>query len=203
MRIRSPHFRMFSRFKVFSLAVIVAIGMLAVGFFTSNADTAPVGILTAAAKTMASGYNYDIFLKVDSIQGESTDIKHPGELEISSFAWGETRAMGTARPTMEGFRITLPLSKASPKLFLHTAGGLKISRMTLSVRQQGKQDDFLKWILTDSQIVSYKTVGNDRGDGVQDEILITPGKIEVEHRTADGAVTKAGWDQRTGKSVPN
>ena len=31
---------------------------------------------------------FDAFLKIDGIDGESTDKTHPGEIEISSFSWG-------------------------------------------------------------------------------------------------------------------
>jgi type VI secretion system secreted protein Hcp len=30
----------------------------------------------------------DVFLKVGDIQGESTDAKHAGEIEVVSWAWG-------------------------------------------------------------------------------------------------------------------
>ena len=31
---------------------------------------------------------FDAFLKIDGIEGESTDKTHPGEIEIQSFSWG-------------------------------------------------------------------------------------------------------------------
>ena len=31
---------------------------------------------------------FDAFLKIEGIEGESTDKTHPGEIEIESFSWG-------------------------------------------------------------------------------------------------------------------
>jgi type VI secretion system secreted protein Hcp len=183
-------------------ALLVAVAILSVlgAMMLENFRASGGAMLTAVAATQSS--DYQMFLKLDTIAGGSTDSRHKDEIEIDSFAWGESRSQGAARPSMEGLTVTLPAGKASPRLFLYTAGGLKISRGVLSVRKAGTADDFLKWIITDAQIVSYKTVGNTHGDGVKDQIVIVPAKIEVELKPADGsAVQKAGWDQRTGKSV--
>lgn len=166
----------------------------------SRHTEASVGVLTAVAATSDSGY--EMFLKLDTIAGDSSDQKHKNEIEIDSFAWGETRGVGATRPTMDGLKITMPATKVSPRLFLYTAGGLKIPRAVLSVRRAGSDVDSLKWILTDAQITSFQTVGNVHGDGVTDQITLSPAKIEVEYLPeGGGASVKAGWDQRTGKSV--
>ncbi len=162
-----------------------------------------IGIMTALAADDASGY--EIFLKLDAIQGDSDDSKHRNEIVVDSYAWTEVRAVGAPKVSMNGFTITMPVSRASAKMFLFGASGTKIARVVLSVRKDNGLD-FLKWTLTDGQITSYQTVGNTHGDGVSDQITITFGKIEVEYRQVlpDGTLgpaQNAGWDQRTGKSV--
>lgn len=180
------------------LSYAYSIGLDKTGRHT-QADIA--GIMTAVAKDDASGY--EMFLKLDSIQGDSDDAKHRNEVVVDSFAWTETRAAG--KTAMNGFTMTMPVSRASAKMFLFGASGTKISRIVLSVRKAGGQD-FLKWTLTDVTIVSYQTVGNTHGDGVTDQVTFSFGKIEVEYRQVlpDGTLgpaQNAGWDQRTGKSV--
>lgn len=180
------------------LLALAVFGVIA-GFMLLRHDGAAPQILTAVA---AGDQRYEMFLKLDTIAGDATDQKHRGEITVDSFAWGETRSSGATRPSMEGFKVTMPANKASPRLFLYTAGGLKIGRAVLSVRTAGAGSDMLQWILTDVQIVSYQTVGNTHGDGVMDQITLVPGKIEVALVPSDGSATvKAGWDQRTGKSV--
>jgi len=187
------------RLQLLATLLAIAIGGILIVRYVSAARS-PEGMFTAIAATQSG--EYEMFLKLDSLGGGSVDSKHKDEIVLDSFAWGETRSQGSTRPNMDGMTVTMPAGKASPRLFLYTAGGLKITRGVLSVRRTGSNDDFLRWILTDSNIVSYRTVGNTHGDGVSDQIVIVPGKIEVELKPSDGtAVQKAGWDQRTGKSV--
>lgn len=189
-----------SRRKI-QVATLLSVFLLISGLYAllSQNTVASTSLLTAVA---AGDERYEMFLKLDTIAGESTDSRHRGEIEVDSFSWGETRSLASQNPTMEGFTITMLANKASPRLFLYTAGGLKIGRTVLSVRSAGSAVDTVTWILTDSKIVSYKTVGNTHGDGVSDQIVLVPGKIEVQLMPKDGSSpVKAGWDQRTGKSV--
>jgi len=189
-----------SRRKI-QVAALLSAFLLMSGLYAllSHDTAASSSFLTAVA---AGDERYEMFLKLDTIAGESTDQRHRGEIEVDSFSWGETRSMAAQSPTMEGFTMTMPANKASPRLFLYTAGGLKIGRTVLSVRPVGSSVDTVVWILTDSKIVSYRTVGNTHGDGVSDQITLVPGKIEVQLMPKDGSSpVKAGWDQRTGKSV--
>ncbi len=165
----------------------------------------PAGILMALAKEDASGTPvYDLFLKVDTITGDANDAKHKNEIIVDSFSLSETRAINASRPTMDGFRITMPMSTASPKFFLYGAGGTKIPRIVLSVKLRGSQQDFLKWTLTSAQVLSYQTVGNAHGDGISDQVVFSFSKIDVEYRQplSDGTlgpVVQGSWDQRTNK----
>lgn len=158
----------------------------------------------AIAKDARVTGDLEMFLKIDGISGDSVDQDHKGEIAVDSYAWEESRPMAAQKPTMQVFTVTLPAGRASPKLFLHVAGGVKISRAVLSVRRKGGNQDFIKWTLTDTVISSYKTVGNTRGDGIAEQISFTFGKIETLFVPDDGSVAqKAGWDLRTGKSVGN
>ena len=68
----------------------------------------------------------DMFLKIDGIQGESTDTHHSDEIDILSYTWGEsqpgTASSGTGaaagRVTMQDFHFTMRVNRASPRLFL-------------------------------------------------------------------------------------
>lgn len=194
--------------------IALALGLLAILSYVYSRSAEQVskqaevfysGILTAAAKENASGEPvYQMFLRVDTVQGESTDEKHSGEISVDSFAWGEQRLQSASRPSMDGFRVTMDASIASPDLFLFAAGGSKLARVVLSVRKEGANQDFLKWTLTDTQVVSFRTVGNTHGDGIQDEVTFRFSKIEVEYRQllpggTYGSPIRKGWDQRANR----
>jgi type VI secretion system secreted protein Hcp len=129
--------------------------------------------------------NVDYFLKLDGIQGESTDAAHKGEIEILSFSWGETasvdRGGGGAggKVEMQDFHFTANFNKASPALFQACATGrhIKIGVLTgRGVRKAGG-DSFYKVSMTDIIISSYQTGG--AGDAVPtDQFSLNFAKIE-------------------------
>ena len=67
----------------------------------------------------------DFFLKIDGIEGESTDGKHKGEIDLLSWSWGETQSGahaaggggGAGKVSMQDFHFTMTVNKATPKLF--------------------------------------------------------------------------------------
>lgn len=152
----------------------------------------------------------DMFLKLDGIDGESTDDKHRGEIEILSYSWGATNS-GTAQQgggggrgkvSIQDFNITKKVDKASPKLFLACATGEHIPQATLAVRKAGaQQQEFLKIKMTDLLVSSYQTGIGQGGDVPTDQVSFNFAKIEFEYRTqsTDGTVvspTQACWDVR-------
>jgi type VI secretion system secreted protein Hcp len=66
----------------------------------------------------------DMFLKIDGIQGESTDASHRDEINIVAYTWGGSQTVvssggggGTAgRVTMQDFHLSCE-SSASPNCF--------------------------------------------------------------------------------------
>jgi len=56
-------------------------------------------LLLCAAPCFAA---VDAFLKIDGIKGESTDASHKGWIEISSFSWGASRAIGGVGGVTQG-----------------------------------------------------------------------------------------------------
>jgi type VI secretion system secreted protein Hcp len=153
----------------------------------------------------------DYFLKIDGVEGESTDAAHKGEIDVEAWSWGESQAApsqgGAARVSMNDFSFTMRLSKASPKLFLACAEGDHIKAAWLTARRGApKQTDyFLKWSFSDLLVSSYGT-GAAAGTVPQDQVSFAFDKIEVEYKEqrADGtfgAAFKAGWDVRANKKI--
>jgi type VI secretion system secreted protein Hcp len=88
----------------------------------------------------------DYFLKIDGIDGESTQKGHEKEIELMSFSWGESNAGsfagnmggGSGKVSMQDFHFTVPINKSSPKLFLACATGEHIKSAVLTCRKAGK-----------------------------------------------------------------
>jgi type VI secretion system secreted protein Hcp len=158
----------------------------------------------------------DYFLKIDGIDGESPDGKHPNEIQIMSWSFGETQAGshsgggggGAGKVIMQDFNFTMHTNKASPKLFLACANGEHIKSAKLTCRKAGKeQQEFLLWTFSDLLVSSYQTGGSE-GSAVLpvDSISLNFAKVEIGYKPqkADGtldAENKAGYDLKKNQKV--
>ena len=107
----------------------------------------------------------DFYLKLDGIEGESSDAKNKNQIDLESWSWGEQQ-MGThsgnmgggaGKVSMNDFAFTMSVNKSSPKLFLACANGEHIKSALLTCRKSGKdQQEFLKITFTDVWIYQSK-----------------------------------------------
>lgn len=157
----------------------------------------------------------DYFLKIDTIDGESTDAKHKGEIDVQSWSWGETNAGsfvtmgggGAGKVVMQDFHFTMVTSKASPKLMLACATGQHITKAVLVCRKAGtEQQEFLKITFSDLLISSYQTGGSQGSVIPTDQVSFNFTKIEFEYKeqkpdgSLGGAVT-TGYNLKENKKV--
>ncbi|HEV8604624.1 MAG TPA: type VI secretion system tube protein Hcp [Tepidisphaeraceae bacterium] len=158
----------------------------------------------------------DYFLKIDGIDGESPDAKHPNEIQIMSWSFGETQAGshsgggggGAGKVVMQDFNFTMHTNKASPKLFLACANGEHIKSAKLTCRKAGKeQQEFLLWTFSDLLVSSYQTGGSEGSSVLPvDSISLNFAKVEIGYKPqkADGtldAENKAGYDLKKNQKV--
>ena len=163
----------------------------------------------------------DIFLKLDGIDGESRDIKHRGEIELSSISFGMTNsashsnATGGAaagRVSFQEFHFTSKISKASPKLMLACATGQHIKTGTVTVRKAGtsdlKENNGAEFLFYKFQTVIITSVQDaaDTSDVPTESVSFVFGKIQVEYKpqNPDGTLGTAvdfAWDLAANKKV--
>lgn len=158
----------------------------------------------------------DYFLKLQGIDGESTDFKNKAQIDIESWSWGETNAgtghagggHGAGKVSMQDFHFVMKINKASPKLMLACASGEHIKEGTLTCRKAGKEQmEFLKVKFTDILISSYQTGGSGHSDIVPtDQVSLNFAKIEIEYKEQKqdgtlGGKVGAGWDVKANKKV--
>jgi type VI secretion system secreted protein Hcp len=157
----------------------------------------------------------DYFLKIEGVDGESTDDKHKGEIDIESFSWGVSQ-MGTGghgggggagKASFQDLHFHTHINKSSPKLFLACATGEHFKKAVLTCRKAGKeQQEYLKITLSDVLVSSYQDGGGSGGVIPTDQFSLNFAKIEFEYKpqkadgTLDSAV-KAGYDVAANKKV--
>ncbi len=157
----------------------------------------------------------DYFLKVDGIEGESTDSKHKNEIDVESWSWGETNSgdaahrggMGAGKVALQDFHFVMRVNKSTPKLMEACATGQHIKKAILTCRKAGKdQQEYLKVTLSDFIVASYQS-GGSRGEVVPvDQVSLNFSKIEMEYKEQKpdgtlGGTVKGGWDAKENKKV--
>jgi type VI secretion system secreted protein Hcp len=158
----------------------------------------------------------DYFLKIEGIDGESSDSKHKNEIDLESWSFGATNSGsmahggggGSGKVQFNDFHFVMRVNKSSPKLMLACASGEHIKKAVLTCRKAGKdQQEFLKFTFSDCLVSSFQQGGANPGEIVPlDQISLNFAKIEQEYKaqkadgTLDGAV-KAGWDLKQNVKV--
>jgi type VI secretion system secreted protein Hcp len=158
----------------------------------------------------------DYFLKLDGIDGESIDAKHPNEIVLTSWGVGAANSAslssatgaGAGKVTVRDFHFTKVYDKASPRLFVACCNGQHIKSATLTCRKAGAgQVEFLTVVLTNVIVTSYDVLGAADAGGVQDD-QVTLGFARIELRYVQQSPTGAalppittGWDLAANKPV--
>jgi len=158
----------------------------------------------------------DYFLKIDGVDGESTDDKHKGEIELESWSVGGANSGsfssggggGTGKVAMQDFHFVKKTDKSSAKLLSACCTGEHIKTATLVCRKAGgDQQEFLKVILSPVLISSYQTGGSAGSDVIpMEQVSLNYGKIEYKYKEQkpDGSLGGemiGGWDVTTNKKV--
>lgn len=163
----------------------------------------------------------DYFLKIEGIDGESTDERHADWIEVLSFSWGVSQprarsGMGAAggRAAFQDFSVVKTLDKSSPTLMNACASGRHIKFLQLSLARTDQPADYFTLKFEDCIVSSQKLNGTDEANEFAEvvsnslpleQVGFTYGKIEMAYRqtredgTLDDAVHES-WDLRTNQA---
>lgn len=138
------------------------------------------------------------FLALDGIVGESTDERHPDEIEVASWSIGVTRSRsttagggGAGRADLQELQIAAPLSSASPQIFRLATTGAHLPKARLSgIRQGTHAHDFLTIELSEASVTRCR-LGDDPESSALDEFSLDYSRITVTYRgqAADGSLS--------------
>jgi type VI secretion system secreted protein Hcp len=161
----------------------------------------------------------DYFLKIEGVEGETSDAKHKNELEVLSFSWGVTQAItGTVSSsgTFTGQRCDMSplvveklLDKASSKVAQACAAGDHFPSAVLTLcRAAGDKQPYMEFKFYDALVSSYTISGQSSEGGLPTErFSLNYGKIEMAYTQIgtdgkpQGKVGAVGWDLRESKKV--
>ena len=152
---------------------------------------------------------FDAFVKISSIEGESTDSQHSGWIEavfygaamsqtVSSTA-SSSGGASTGRIDFDEFTFTKLLDKASPKLAMACAAGTHIDSIVFELCRAGTEKvKFMEYKMTNCIISSITVTGG--GEFPHETIGINFGRIEwayaQQNRKGGGTIGNiaGGWD---------
>ena len=141
----------------------------------------------------------DIYLKIDTVDGEAQDKDHKNWIEVMSFSFGATNAgsggvgmgSGSSKANVGDLHITKYVDKASPGLFQNCCIGKSFSTATLSVRKAGGDSpvEYLKYDMDEVFITSVQTSGSDGGGIATESASLNFSKMKVTYteQNADGS----------------
>lgn len=149
------------------------------------------------------------FLKLDGIDGESTDRSHRNEIELLSWSWGVTNetpaggggGSGVGRATPQALLFVHRYDKASPLLARLAANGRHIRTAVLSARRSGTgQRDFLLITLKELNVSAVQMA--DNGDGPVEQVALRFAEIGFSYtpqtpRGTAGTPVTMNWNVRT------
>jgi type VI secretion system secreted protein Hcp len=161
---------------------------------------------------------FDAFLKIEGIDGESTDDAHAKWIEVLSYSHGVSQPVSGSVSSGGGrsaercdhsdFSIVKSMDKATPKLNLYCSNGEHIPNLSLELcRAGGDKQKYMEYKLEDVIVTSVRPGGSSQGGEnlPLEEVSFAYGKIswtytETDHKTGKAAGNvSAYWDLHANK----
>jgi type VI secretion system secreted protein Hcp len=153
----------------------------------------------------------DMFLKLNGIEGESTDSVHGKEIDVLAWSWGASNSGtthtggggGAGVVNVQDLSLTKYVDKASPALLLRVMNGAHIPDATLVVRKAGSTPvEYIKILMTEVLVTSISMGGSGGEDRLTENVSLNFAKVEFAYSYVDAggktiAVTPTKWDIAT------
>ena len=115
----------------------------------------------------------DMFLKIEGIEGESLDATHKNEIEVLAWSWENRQHSnmhsgsggGSGKATVEDFKFSHYVDKASPNLLNFCLSGKHIKNIQFVIRKAGGDPlEYLTIAFSDAIITRVFLSGNVSND---------------------------------------
>jgi type VI secretion system secreted protein Hcp len=156
----------------------------------------------------------DLFLKIESIQGESSKKNHQGEIDIISFDFGAVQhgsfhtggaGGGSGKAEISDIRIQKEVDKSSPLLFKACASGKHIKEAIIYSQKAGDGSTpltYYKIKLEDIIVSDIHNNGASGGDAIMESVTFNCAKVTFDYQaqnsngSKDGGIVTAYYDTR-------
>ena len=133
----------------------------------------------------------DMFIKIDTVDGEAQDSKHKKEIDVLSWSWGMSNAgsahagggAGAGKANVQDLSFTKWVDSATPKLALACCAGKHFKDAVLVVRKAGEKPvEYLKIKMEVVLISAVSTGGSGGEDRLTENITLNFSKISLDLR---------------------
>ncbi len=124
-----------------------------------------LALAAPAVALLAPTVDAAAYIKFDGVDGESVSKGHEKWIELLSYSWGVSQlgqgGTGAGKVSVKDFTIVKRIDKASPLLFLGTAEGKVVPKVTLSLTRNagGREVEYYSIILNDVLISGISSAG--------------------------------------------
>jgi type VI secretion system secreted protein Hcp len=150
----------------------------------------------------------DMFIKIDTVDGESKDKVHKKEIDVLAWSWGMSNSgsahvgggAGAGKVNIQDLSFTKWVDSASPKLMLAACDGKHFKDATLVVRKAGEKPvEYIKIKMEEVLITSISTGGSGGEDRLTENVTLNFAKVSVDYvpqddKGAAGTTIPMSWD---------
>jgi type VI secretion system secreted protein Hcp len=150
----------------------------------------------------------DMFMQIDTIDGEAQDSKHKKEIDVLSWSWGMSTSgsahngsgAGAGKANVHDLTFTKWVDNATPKLALACCLGKHFKDATLVIRKAAEKPvEYLKIKMETVLISSVSTRESGRQDRLTENVTLNFAKVSLDctpqdDKGAAGTAIPTSWD---------
>jgi type VI secretion system secreted protein Hcp len=144
------------------------------------------------ARSQATGHSaatVGVFLRIQGIEGESTDGGYEGWIDVDSFTYGVSRPAGSTAPANHrGFTLNKAVDKATPYLYLHCSSGRPLGEVVLEiVRTTADEISIQEYQLHNATVTSINTSVGANATRASERLMLSYESITWTYLKVDPA----------------
>jgi type VI secretion system secreted protein Hcp len=136
----------------------------------------------------------DMFMKIETVDGESRDKAHKKEIDVLAWSWGLSNSgsahvgggAGAGKVNVQDLSFTKWVDSSTPKLALACCDGKHFTAATLVVRKAGEKPvEYLKIKMDEVLITSISTGGSGGEDRLTENVTLNFAKVSLDYVPQD------------------
>ncbi len=151
----------------------------------------------------------NMFIKIDTIKGESQDDKHKDEIDVLSWSWGLEQTAetppggggGAGKVSVHDLAITKRTDIATPQLMLACTNGKRIKEALLTVGRPDREHfEFFRIKMNNVMVKSLSMTTSDSSDNsITENVALNFSKVLVDYVRQErdgkaGQTSQFKWD---------